>query len=137
MLKHTIEIRVRYPEVDRMGFLFHGHYMTYFDSARNEFMRALGVSNLDFEESGIMFPVLSIDIKYLKAAHYDDLLRIETTLVEVKGIKIIFHHEVFNPAGELINKADVMLTFMDRDSKSAMRPPAKFKELLNSKIGDK
>lgn len=136
MLKHKIEIRVRYPEVDRMGFLFHGHYMTYFDSARNEFMRDLGMCNLDFEESGIMFPVLHIDITYINAAHYDDLLTIETTLERVEGVRIFFHHEVFNPKGELITKADVTLTTMGSESKRAMRPPKSLLDLINKKVNE-
>ncbi|MDP4586583.1 MAG: acyl-CoA thioesterase, partial [Flavobacteriales bacterium] len=78
MYTNKIEIRVRYSETDRMGYVYYGHYAQYFEVARVEALRNLGISYRSMEEDGIMLPVASYSIKYLKPAVYDDLLTVET-----------------------------------------------------------
>jgi acyl-CoA thioester hydrolase len=72
------QIRVRYAETDRMGYVYYGNYAQYFEVARVEMLRGLGISYKTLEDSGIMLPVLDFTIKYIKPAFYDDLLTIKT-----------------------------------------------------------
>ena len=90
MITRDTQIRVRYGEVDRMGFLYHEHYVAYFDVARTEFIRSLGISNLEIEEEGIMLPVLNVTVDYKNPAYYDDVLTIRTTLKGMPSAKITF-----------------------------------------------
>ncbi len=76
MISYDYNIRVPYGDVDRMGFLYHAHYVRYFDMARTELIRSLGITNLELEEQGVMLPVLNVNINYGTPAHYDDLLTI-------------------------------------------------------------
>lgn len=130
MITHDTQIRVRYGETDQMGFLYHSHYVEYFDAGRTELMRHLGLPNSRIEEEGIMLPVLNVEINYRNPAHYDDLLTVRTTLKQLPGVKIRFDYEVFRESGELITTGAVTLAFMRADTKTACRPPKKLLEKL-------
>lgn len=123
MITHETQIRVRYGEVDRMGFLYHSHYVEYFDVGRSELMRSLGMPNSQIEDQGVMLPVLKVEIDYKNPAFYDDLLTIRTTLRELPRVKIRFDYEVIRPSGECITTGSVTLAFMHSQTKRACRCP--------------
>ncbi|CDN30727.1 4-hydroxybenzoyl-CoA thioesterase family active site [Mucinivorans hirudinis] len=114
---------MRYGEVDRMGFLYHSHYVEYFDVGRSEMMREVGMPNSEIEARGIELPVLKVEIDYKKPAFYDDLLTIRTTLRELPKVKIRFDYEVFSENGELITTGAVTLAFMNAKTKRPVRCP--------------
>jgi acyl-CoA thioester hydrolase len=68
-------IRVRYAETDQMGYVYYGHYAMYYEVARVESLRQLGLTYREIEEMGVLMPVLENKSRYLKPARYDDLLR--------------------------------------------------------------
>ena len=74
MYSSEVEIRVRYSETDKMGYVYYGNYAQYFEVGRVEALRNLGLPYKELEESGILMPVVSFNIKYLKPAFYDDVL---------------------------------------------------------------
>lgn len=136
MIIFNYDIRVRYGEVDRMGFLYHAHYVNYFDSARTEMIRSLGVSNVEIEQSGIMIPVLNVNINYGKPAHYDDILTIKTMIKERVSVKNTFHYEVYR-GDELLTTGSVTVGFMSSDTKKACRPPKKLMDIVNNMLDEK
>lgn len=123
MVIHETKIRVRYGEVDGMGFVYHSHYVEYFDVARSEMMRYLGMPNSEIERAGVMLPVLNVTINYKNPALYDDMLTIRTTLRELPRVKIRFDYEVFRANGECITDGSVTLAFMHSTTKRACRCP--------------
>lgn len=130
MITKDIQVRVRYGETDQMGFLYHAHYVAYYDVARTEMLRSIGLSNVELEANGYMLPVLEVNVNYKNPAHYDDLLTVRVSLLEMPRVKMTFHYEIFRPDGDLINKATVTLAFMDSSTKRACRPPASFLDVL-------
>ena len=128
MHEHTIEIRVRYSETDRMGYAYYGNYSVYFEVARVETMKSLGVSYKELEDSGIMLPVLEYSIKYFKPAYYDDLLTVKTIIPEEPGVRIRFLYETYNQSGVLLNKAETSLVFVDSTTMKPIKPP---EQMLN------
>lgn len=125
MIVSAIKIRVRYGETDRMGFVYYGNYATYFEVARVEMLRELGISYKVLEDSGISLPVLDFKIKYIKPAFYDDLLTIKTTVATMPSTRIHFSYETFNAEGALLNKAETTLVFVDtKIMKPVIVPPA-------------
>ena len=76
MLIHETKIRVRYGEVDQMGFLYYGNYGLYYEVARAEMIREANYTYREMEEDGVVMPVLKLNIKYLRPAKYDQLIRI-------------------------------------------------------------
>jgi acyl-CoA thioester hydrolase len=90
-------IRVRYAETDHMNVVYYGNYGQYFEVARAESIRNLGYTYKEMESEGIIMPVVEMQTKFLRPAHYDDLLTIKTILRELPvDHKINFEHEVFN-----------------------------------------
>lgn len=78
------EVRVLYGDTDRMGVVYYANYLRWFEAGRNEFIRAKGLRYRDFEERfGLVLPVAEAGVKYLEPARYDDLIQVETSLVEM------------------------------------------------------
>lgn len=125
-------MRVRYAETDRMGYCYYGNFAAFFEVARVEALRTLGVTYKDLEDDGVVLPVLEYQVKYFKPAFYDEVLRIETQIVEVKGARIYFSYTTFNEANEPINKATTTLVFVDFASQRPMSPPKDLLALLVS-----
>ena len=63
MYSHATQIKVRYGETDKMGVVYHSHYIEYYEVARTECMRSLGFTYRAMEESGIILPVTKVDRK--------------------------------------------------------------------------
>ena len=87
VVEHTIEIRVRYPEVDAMGYLHHSRYLQYFEMGRVELLRAHGFSYADLERAGVFFVVAKAELKYKAPARYDELLQLTTRVVRQTFVK--------------------------------------------------
>lgn len=131
MFESEIQIRVRYGETDRMGFVYYGNYATYFEVARVEALRKLGINYKDMEDGGVGLPVLDFKIKYIKPAFYDELLTIKIQIRELPGVRIKFDYETLNEEGRLLNVAETTLVFVNT---TTMKPcPAP--EFILEKIG--
>jgi len=124
------KVRVRYAETDRMGYCYYGNFAIYFEVARVEALRSLGVTYRQLEDDGVILPVLEYSIKYFKPAYYDEELRIETVIEQVKGARIFFSYKTFNEAGEQLNQATTTLVFVDVQTKRPMNPPVHLVSLL-------
>src|ERR1044071_4729853 len=114
MFSSETQIRVRYAETDQMGVVYHGNYFAYFESARAESIRMLGLTYADMEKMGVIMPVIEVQCRYLRPARYDDLLTIRVILKELPvHHKIEFVQEVYNETHELIATGRVVLYFME------------------------
>jgi acyl-CoA thioester hydrolase len=125
------KLRVRYAETDRMGYCYYGNFAAYFEVARVEALRELGVTYKQLEDNGVILPVLDYQIRYFIPAYYDEELRIETTIESVKGARIFFKYETFNEKNEKLNAATTTLVFVDFKTKRPMNPPADLIEILS------
>lgn len=130
MFSQEVQIRVRYAETDQMGYVYYGNYATYFEVARVEALRALGMSYKELEASGVMLPVLEYTCKYLKPAKYDDILTIKVVIKSVPSARIFFEYEIFNQNGELITTADTTLVFIMASTKRPCAAPEAFLESI-------
>jgi acyl-CoA thioester hydrolase len=130
MYHSEIQIRVRYAETDQMGYVYYGNYASYFEVARVETLRNLGFSYKAIEAGGIILPVLSYSIKYLKPAFYDDLLAIKVSIREVPMARIRFDYETYNEKDELINVADTTLVFINKQTNKPCAAPPDFIDVL-------
>jgi len=124
MFKHSITIKTRYSEVDKMGYVYYGNYATYFEVARVETMRKLGLDYSELEKSGIMMPVIHYEINYKKPAFYDEQLTIITKIKEIPQSRINFEYETYNAKNELLNTATTQLVFVNSKTKRPQRAPS-------------
>ena len=116
--------RVRYGETDQMGYLYYGNYAQYYEIGRVEMLRSLGLTYKEMEEEqGVMMPVLSLQMRYVRPAFYDELLTIRTTLRRLPDQFITFHVEIFNEKNKLINGGSVRLCFVDKERNKSISAP--------------
>ena len=134
MIESTYQIRVRYAETDKMGYVYYGNYAMYFEVARVELFRSYGVSYKEMEDEGVMMPVLEHNTKYIKPARYDDLLTIQTKISAKPGVRITFNYEVFNERKELLTTAHTTLVFIEMKTGRPTQPPQYFQKILDEAI---
>ena len=126
MFTSETSLRVRYAETDRMGYVYYGNYAGYYEVGRVEALRSLGMSYREMEDSGIMLPVLSYNIKYFKPSFYDDLLTIKTTIPEIPNTRIKFLYKMYNTQGVLLNEGETTLVFVNIKTGKPCQAPADF-----------
>ena len=131
MYSHKTNIRVRYGETDKMGFVYYGIYAQYYEVGRVELLRSLGISYKFLEDSGYELPVVSFKINYKRPAFYDDEIIIKTSISETPSSKITFDYECFNIDGSLLNNGQVVLVFVNRDTKKPCKAPQVVLEQLS------
>ena len=68
-----VQVRVRYPEVDRMDRVHHSHYFSYFEVGRTEFLRQRGLTYRELEEKGMLLPLASVGARFKRGAVYDQV----------------------------------------------------------------
>lgn len=130
MYQSETSIRVRYGETDQMGYVYYGYYAMYYEVARVESLRQLGVTYKEIEAMGIIMPVLENKSKFIAPGRYDEQLRIVTTLREIPGVRIRFEYEIFNEENKLIHKGETLLVFVDKSTNKPCRPPDAMKKVL-------
>ncbi len=131
MLSSEIKIRVRYGEVDRMGYLHHGNYALYFEEGRTELLRGFGLSYRTMEDEGILLPVREMNIRYLKPVLYDEEVILVTTLTQIPSAKLEFEYIMKNVSGDVLSKAKTTLVFSDAKTKKVIRTPGYFLDLVS------
>jgi len=125
MYTSETQIRVRYAETDQMDVVYYGNYAQYFEVGRVEAIRQLGLSYKEMEAAGVILPVVEFTAKFLRPAHYDDLLTVRSTLKEMPADhRILFHQEVFNEAGKLLTAGKVLLYFVKKGTMEKTAMPA-------------
>jgi acyl-CoA thioester hydrolase len=120
---HEIEVRVRYAETDRMGFLHHANFFVYFEMGRTELGRQFGFSYREMEDAGLFLVVVDLECKYKRPAHYDDLLVIRTTVERVTHVKVVHRYDVLR-AGTLLAVGRSTLACVDRQGHPQKLPRA-------------
>ncbi|HTD92714.1 MAG TPA: thioesterase family protein [Chitinophagaceae bacterium] len=131
MFSNDTQLRVRYAETDQMGVVYHGNFFTYFEVARVESIRQLGLTYADMEKMGVIMPVIEVQCRYLRPALYDDLLTIRVILKELPvHHKIEFLQEVYNEKKELLATGRVILYFMEKETMKRTSMPAQLHAAL-------
>ncbi|MBI1768829.1 MAG: acyl-CoA thioesterase [Bacteroidetes bacterium] len=130
MYSSETKVRVRYGETDQMGYVYYGNYAMYYEVARVESLRQLGLTYKELEDSGVMMPVLENRSKFLSPALYDDELRIVITIRERPSVRITFAYEIFNQTNQLIHQGETLLAFVNKTTGKPCRPPEHFQNVL-------
>jgi acyl-CoA thioester hydrolase len=125
------QIRVRYAETDQMNVVYYGNYAQYFEVARAESIRKLGFTYKEMEALGVIMPVVEMQTKFLRPAHYDDLLSIKTILRELPDTyRISFDHEVYNQEKKLLTTGKVILYFVKMGTFEKSQMPDELRSVL-------
>lgn len=106
-LSTEIEFRVEFNDCDPMKVVWHGNYINYFEKVRHVLLDKIGYNYTDMENSGYIFPVTEVKIKYMRSLRYGDICRAKATLVEYENL-IKMNFELYNAeTGEMTTKGSV------------------------------
>lgn len=119
--EHTIAIRVRYPEVDAMGYLHHSRYLQYFEMGRVELLRTLGHRYADLERDGVLFVVVKAECRYKSPARYDEELSLTTRVVRQTHVRIDHAYEL-RRCETLLAEATTTIACVGRDGQVRQIP---------------
>jgi acyl-CoA thioester hydrolase len=126
----TVEFRVRYAETDRMGVVYHSHYLVWCEIGRTDHIRASGMTYREMEAAGITLAVAEASIRYKAPTRYDDMVRVETTLSDVSSRTVTFDYVVRNAdTGDLLATARTVLISLDRAHR-VVALPREIRDLL-------
>jgi acyl-CoA thioester hydrolase len=124
MYTDQIVITPKYNEVDQMGYVYHGNYVSYCHQARTELMRKLTLCDATLERKGIMLPVISFNIDYKIPIGYDEPIVIQTSVKELPNVRLNFEFEIFNLEEKLTSKAKSTVVFVDAKSRKPLVAPS-------------
>ncbi|WP_026904954.1 acyl-CoA thioesterase [Pedobacter glucosidilyticus] len=131
MFSYETNIRVRYAETDQMGYVYYGNYAAFYEVARTEMLRSLGMTYKSMEQDGVMMPVLEMRTKYFKPAKYDENITVKVTIKEKPGVRIVFYYDMFNEKQEHLNTGETTLVFVDMEKNRPCLPPSNFMKKIS------
>lgn len=89
-MSHQTDIRVYYEDTDSGGVVYYANYLKFAERARTELLRSAGFENKSLQSGkGIIFVVRHIEADYLKPARLDNLLKVETEVLEIKSASFV------------------------------------------------
>jgi acyl-CoA thioester hydrolase len=131
MFVHETIIRVRYVDTDQMGYVYYGNYAAFYEVARTEMLRSLGMTYKSMEEDGVMMPVLEMKTKYFKPARYDENIRIRVTVPKKPSVRIVFEYDIYNEQNEHINHGETTLVFVSIERNKPCLAPENFMKKIS------
>ncbi|OIO69294.1 MAG: tol-pal system-associated acyl-CoA thioesterase [Zetaproteobacteria bacterium CG1_02_53_45] len=131
----TWPVRVYYEDTDHGGVVYYANYLKFMERARSEFLRAAGLELDQIDaEFGVAFAVTQANVSYLAPARFNDMLNIESSLVEMRGARIAFKQHIYRQSdGILLSEGDIHLACIRRDG-SVARIPKSIIERLKSHL---
>ena len=130
MRKITMQDRVPYADTDQMGVVYYGNYLTIFEHARNELMRACGYTYRECEAEGWALPVTHAEVDYKRPARYDDLLEVTVWCRAHKGVRLEIACEV-RVGGELLVSGFTRHCFVSTKTFHPIPPPERLLKVLD------
>jgi acyl-CoA thioester hydrolase len=128
---HRLPVRIYYEDTDHGGIVYHANYLKYMERGRTEFLRTGGIELDALEaETGALFAVTDIRMRYHLPARFNDALAVESALTGMRGARLSFHQVVRRTADDiLLVEADVHVACIDRQGK-AKRIPESVKAVI-------
>lgn len=130
MVSHEINIRILYKHTDQMGVVHHSNYIVFFEEARTELMRSIGITYADVERRGTMMPILDVNVKYIQPALYDEIISVRASIDTMPMARMVFAYEVRGADGRMIATGSTTLGFIDAATRRPQRIPAWLVEIL-------
>lgn len=126
---HKTEIRVRYKDTDRMGVVYYGNYLTFFEVARTDFMRHLGFPYSAVEAEGYNLVVIEANARYHANVGYDSVVTVMSKISQVKRARVRFDYKVFDENNSLLVTGYTVHACTNSSQKPARLPPKLIKAI--------
>ena len=133
---HLFPVRVYYEDTDLTGIVYHANYLRWFERARSDMLRLLGIDQRAAVEAGDgHYAVAELHIRYLAPARLDDALVIASEATELRSASVRLHQQALRD-GNLLAEAAVRVGFISPDGRPRRQPVtwrAAFDPLLSAK----
>ena len=121
---HIYPVRVYYEDTDAAGIVYYANYLKYTERARTEMLRDLGTENARLMKTeGLAFAVRRCEVDFFKPARLDDLLSVETRLIDIGGASVVADQRVKRDNAELV-RMELKLACLSLDGRPARLPAA-------------
>jgi acyl-CoA thioester hydrolase len=131
IISHTARLRVRYADTDQMGIVYYAKYLEYFEVARTELLRELGLPYRTLEEEGVALPVADASLKYFKGAVYDDELLVTAMIDPLNSPRLPITYKILRGSDDtLLAEGTTTLVFTDIKTWRPVRPPKRYLEAV-------
>jgi acyl-CoA thioester hydrolase len=121
---NQVELRVYYKDTDAGGVVYYANYLHFFEMARTEYMRKIGLPTEEYVNAGILFVVVHAELDYKSPARYGDVLFITTQVTEVKRTSFVFQHRIINQADQrLVVTGNARLCCLNEQGRVRALPP--------------
>ena len=131
MITFKTVIRVRYADTDKMGIVYNGKYLEYFEVGRTELLRNCGLPYNEVEKEGFQLPLIEAGLKYKQPANYDDLLEIEAIVKEIYSPKVHIEYIIRRKSdNEILTEGFTTHVFIKAGENKPTRPPKIYLEAL-------
>lgn len=119
---YIASINVRFYETDMMGIAHHSNHFRWFEMARIEFLRHIGVTLGDMMKEDIVFPIMNVSCEYKEPARFDDIINIETYLVKMTRAQMVFRYRMRRASdGVLLATGETKNAFMSQSTGKIVR----------------
>ncbi|MCK0095320.1 tol-pal system-associated acyl-CoA thioesterase [Yoonia sp. F2084L] len=120
-MSHRFPIRVYYEDTDLAGIVYYANYLKFIERARSEWVRELGIDQVQMKADGLVFAVRRVEADYLLPANYDDELSVETTMEPGSGARLVVKQDVMR-GDTLLFSAIVTIICMTTEGAVARLP---------------
>ena len=103
---------VQYYETDKMGITHHSNYIRWMEEARVSFMSQIGWDYAKLEKEGVICPVVGLDCSYKESTTFSDVIEIDVTVKEFKGVKLKLSYTMKNEEGKLVFEGNTEHCFL-------------------------
>ena len=114
-------LRVYYEDTDAGGIVYYANYLKFFERARTEWLRELGINQANFLEQNIGFVVRKVEMDNIASAKLDDVLNVNSTIVTLKRASLVFNQQITNQAKQLICTATVRVACVNFQSHNSQK----------------
>lgn len=131
-METTYKYRVLYADTDAMGVVYYGNYLRIYEAARGDFLHKVGMPFSKMAaELNIVCLVVNAEINYHKPAVLDEEITVKTSIISLRGARMVFVQQIFNAYDVLLNDIKVTVAFVDMEKRRPVKYPDIFDKVLS------
>ncbi|NRQ42756.1 tol-pal system-associated acyl-CoA thioesterase [Rheinheimera sp. YQF-2] len=123
-------VRVYYEDTDAGGIVYYANYLKFFERARTEWLRALGIEQDLLLSKNIAFVVAQVLMDNKKPAKFNELLTVHSQISTLKQASMVFEQKIYNSAEQLVCSAEIKVACISLQQMKARAIPAEVTEVL-------
>jgi len=132
VLVSTLPIRIYYEDTDAGGIVYYANYLKFFERGRTELLREGHIEQDVLLEKHIAFVVKKVELNYVKAARFNELITVKTEIIACQKASLQFKQEIHRENGELLCTATTLIACINIQKMKPMAIPSEITEVISS-----